>query len=83
VLDLISTLASESFQAEQNMALSRSGSVSITAHSGTALAIHTRTHDEEDLPHATKRFVALVDPGTLERANVVANDDLQNDGRSS
>ena len=23
------------------------------------MAVHTRTHDEEDLPHATKRYVAL------------------------
>lgn len=42
-----------------NMRLSRSESVSITAHSGPTLAIHTRTHDEEDLPHATKRCVAF------------------------
>lgn len=40
------------------MGLSRSGSVSITAHSGPTLAIHTRTHGEEDLPHATKRTMA-------------------------
>jgi len=53
---LVSTIHSE-----QNMEPSRRGSVSITAHSGPTLAIHTRTQDEEDLPHATKRFVALVD----------------------
>ena len=41
----------------------RRGSISITAHSGPTLAIHTRTQDEEDLPHATKRFVALSDTG--------------------
>ena len=50
---------------------SRRGSVSITAHSGIALAIHTRTHDEEDLPHATKRFVASIDTSALRSSNVV------------
>jgi hypothetical protein len=59
------------------METSRRGSVSITAHSGPTLAIHTRTQDEEDLPHATKRFVALIDAGALGSSNAV---NLQNDG---
>ncbi|KAF5384407.1 hypothetical protein D9615_003448 [Tricholomella constricta] len=40
------------------MVLSRRGSGSITLASGQTLAIHTRTHDEEDLPHATKKTMA-------------------------
>ncbi|KAF9531097.1 hexokinase [Crepidotus variabilis] len=40
------------------MVLSRRGSGSINLASGQTLAIHTRTHDEEDLPHATKRTMA-------------------------
>ncbi|KAF8064993.1 hexokinase [Lyophyllum atratum] len=40
------------------MVLSRRGSGSITLSSGQTLAIHTRTHDEEDLPHATKKTMA-------------------------
>ncbi|KAF7440128.1 hexokinase A [Pleurotus ostreatus] len=40
------------------MPLSRRGSGSITLASGQTLAIHTRTHDEEDLPHATKKTMA-------------------------
>jgi hexokinase len=36
---------------------SRRGSGSVTLPSGQVLAIHTRTHDEEDLPHATKKCV--------------------------
>ena len=41
------------------MVMSRRGSGSLTLPSGQTLAIHTRTHDEEDLPHATKRQVEL------------------------
>ncbi|KAF9453400.1 hexokinase [Macrolepiota fuliginosa MF-IS2] len=40
------------------MVLSRRGSGSITTPSGHTLTIHTRTHDEEDLPHATKKTMA-------------------------
>ncbi|KAF9460389.1 hexokinase [Collybia nuda] len=40
------------------MVLSRRGSGSITLPTGQTLAIHTRTHDEEDLPHATKKTMA-------------------------
>jgi len=40
------------------MVMSRRGSGSLTLPSGQTLAIHTRTHDEEDLPHATKRTMA-------------------------
>jgi len=40
------------------MVLSRRGSGNLTLPSGQTLAIHTRTHDEEDLPHATKRTMA-------------------------
>jgi len=40
------------------MVLSRRGSGSITLASGQTLAIHTRTQDEEDLPHATKKTMA-------------------------
>lgn len=39
------------------MVLSRRGSGSVTLPTGQTLAIHTRTHDEEDLPHATKKYV--------------------------
>ena len=37
------------------MVLSRRGSGSVTLPTGQTLAFHTRTHDEEDLPHATKK----------------------------
>ncbi|KIJ91228.1 hypothetical protein K443DRAFT_686223 [Laccaria amethystina LaAM-08-1] len=40
------------------MVLSRRGSGSLTLPTGQTLAIHTRTHDEEDLPHATKKTMA-------------------------
>lgn len=40
------------------MPASRRGSGSVILPSGQTLAIHTRTHDEEDLPHATKRTMA-------------------------
>ncbi|KAK0469206.1 hexokinase [Desarmillaria tabescens] len=40
------------------MVLSRRGSGSITLPSGQTMAIHTRTHEEEDLPHATKKTMA-------------------------
>ncbi|KAJ3517082.1 hypothetical protein NLJ89_g734 [Agrocybe chaxingu] len=40
------------------MVLSRRGSGSITLPTGQTLAVHTRTHDEEDLPHATKKTMA-------------------------
>ncbi|KAK7062861.1 hexokinase [Paramarasmius palmivorus] len=38
------------------MPASRRGSGSITLPSGQTMAIHTRTQDEEGLPHATKKF---------------------------
>lgn len=41
------------------MPASRRGSGSVTLPSGQTLAIHTRTQDEEDLPHATKKYVLL------------------------
>ncbi|PPQ76228.1 hypothetical protein CVT26_008579 [Gymnopilus dilepis] len=40
------------------MVLSRRGSGSVILPSGHTMAVHTRTHDEEDLPHATKRTMA-------------------------
>lgn len=40
------------------MPVSRRGSGSITLPTGQTLAIHTRTQDEEILPHATKRTMA-------------------------
>ncbi|KAK7018504.1 phosphotransferase [Favolaschia claudopus] len=40
------------------MPVSRRGSGSIVLPSGVTMAIHTRTHDEEDLPHATKKTMA-------------------------
>ncbi|KAI0301388.1 hexokinase [Russula brevipes] len=40
------------------MVSSRRGSGSVTLPSGQILAIHTRTQDEEDLPHATKKTMA-------------------------
>lgn len=40
------------------MVLSRRGSGSVTLPTGQTLAFHTRTHDEEDLPHATKKTMA-------------------------
>ncbi|KAG6887300.1 hypothetical protein C0995_016304 [Termitomyces sp. Mi166 len=40
------------------MVLSRRGSGSITLASGQTLALHHRTQDEEDLPHATKKTMA-------------------------
>lgn len=40
------------------MVLSRRGSGSVTLPTGQTLAFHTRTHDEEDLPHATKKYVS-------------------------
>ncbi|THH17249.1 hypothetical protein EW146_g3527 [Bondarzewia mesenterica] len=40
------------------MPASRRGSGSVTLPTGQVLAIHTRTQDEEDLPHATKKTMA-------------------------
>jgi hypothetical protein len=40
------------------MVASRRGSGSVTLPSGVTMAFHTRTHAEEDLPHATKKYVA-------------------------
>ncbi|KAF8892871.1 hexokinase [Infundibulicybe gibba] len=40
------------------MVLSRRGSGSITLSTGQTLAIHTRTQDDDDLPHATKKTMA-------------------------
>ncbi|KAF9045384.1 hexokinase [Panaeolus papilionaceus] len=40
------------------MVLSRRGSGSITLPSGQTLAMHTRTHDEDVLPHATKKTMS-------------------------
>ncbi|KAI0055370.1 hexokinase [Artomyces pyxidatus] len=40
------------------MPSSRRGSGSVTLPTGQVLAIHTRTQDEEDLPHATKKTMA-------------------------
>ncbi|KAJ3882279.1 hexokinase [Lentinula edodes] len=40
------------------MVASRRGSGSITLPTGQTMAIHTRTHEEEDLPHATKKTMA-------------------------
>jgi len=45
----------------ETMPASRRGSGSVVLPSGQTIAIHTRTQDEEDLPHATKRYVARVD----------------------
>jgi hypothetical protein len=42
------------------MVLSRRGSGSVTLPTGQTLAFHTRTHDEEDLPHATKKYIFLM-----------------------
>jgi hexokinase len=38
------------------MPASRRGSGSVVLASGQTIAIHTRTQDEEDLPHATKKY---------------------------
>ncbi|KAJ7291551.1 hexokinase, partial [Mycena rebaudengoi] len=40
------------------MPVSRRGSGSVVLPSGQTMAMHTRTHDEEDLPHATKKTMA-------------------------
>ncbi|THV02243.1 hexokinase [Dendrothele bispora CBS 962.96] len=40
------------------MVASRRGSGSIVLPSGQTMAFHTRTHQEEDLPHATKKTMA-------------------------
>ncbi|KIK90660.1 hypothetical protein PAXRUDRAFT_831504 [Paxillus rubicundulus Ve08.2h10] len=40
------------------MPASRRGSGSVILPSGQTIAIHTRTQDEEDLPHATKKTMA-------------------------
>jgi len=40
------------------MPASRRGSGSVVLPSGQTIAIHTRTQDEEDLPHATKKTMA-------------------------
>ncbi|KAF8558656.1 hexokinase [Imleria badia] len=40
------------------MPASRRGSGSLVLPSGQTIAIHTRTQDEEDLPHATKKTMA-------------------------
>ena len=58
------------------MPVSRRGSGSVTLPSGHTLAIHTRTQDEEILPHATKKSVIAMTLSTY-RSHV-----LQDDGRS-
>ncbi|KAJ7594963.1 hexokinase [Mycena floridula] len=40
------------------MPISRRGSGSITLPTGQTMAFHTRTHQDEDLPHATKKTMA-------------------------
>ncbi|KDR76967.1 hypothetical protein GALMADRAFT_246129 [Galerina marginata CBS 339.88] len=40
------------------MVVSRRGSGSVALPTGQTLAMHTRTQDEEDLPHATKKTMA-------------------------
>ncbi|KAF9238084.1 hexokinase [Melanogaster broomeanus] len=40
------------------MPVSRRGSGSVVLPSGQTIALHTRTQDEEDLPHATKKTMA-------------------------
>lgn len=42
------------------MPASRRGSGSVILPSGQTIAIHTRTQDEEDLPHATKRYALVI-----------------------
>ena len=42
------------------MPASRRGSGSVVLPSGQTIAIHTRTQDEEDLPHATKKYVLVI-----------------------
>lgn len=41
------------------MPASRRGSGSVTLPSGQTLTVHTRTQDEEDLPHATEKCVRI------------------------
>lgn len=43
------------------MPASRRGSGSVVLPSGQTIAIHTRTQDGEDLPHATKKYVTTAD----------------------
>ena len=42
------------------MPASRRGSGSVVLPSGQTIAIHTRTQDEEDLPHATKKYALVI-----------------------
>lgn len=62
------------------MVLSRRGSGSVTLPTGQTLAIHTRTHDEEDLPHATKKYVTICIPNS---ATYMESNELQDHGRPS
>lgn len=39
---------------------SRRGSGSVVLKSGQTLAYHTRTNEEDDLPHATKKYFAVL-----------------------
>jgi len=57
------------------MPASRRGSGTLKLPSGHIMTIHTRTQDEEDLPHATKKCVLCHFRRTI-------TDILQDDGRS-
>jgi len=57
------------------MPASRRGSGTLMLPSGHIMTIHTRTQDEEDLPHATKKYVFCHFRATI-------TDIPQDDGRS-
>lgn len=59
------------------MVASRRGSGTLTLPSGQTLAYHTRTHDEEGLPHATKKCVQPLLGGQVDSTDIA-----QDNGRS-
>lgn len=62
------------------MPASRRGSGSITLPTGQTQVFHTRTQDEEDLPHATKKYASQHN----RNLHLILTDvsELQNNGRS-
>jgi len=53
--DVVQTIRRPSLHGSPKLGMSRRGSGSITTPSGLTLAFHTRTQDENELPHATKK----------------------------
>lgn len=58
------------------MPSSRRGSGSVVLPTGQTLAMHTRTHDDEDLPHATKKCATQLHLMLMYTYSVVKHGDM-------